>query len=110
MKTSALEQCLIWYARSFPVQRGKLRIVNALWPLGAQGRGTSRIAKLLYGGFEAPCDLRDMLQRQFYFFGTYRLEQSLLAHWSNLAREATVVFDCDVMAVYSGSVTVSRAN
>lgn len=97
-----LEQCLIWYARRFPLVRGKLRVVNALWPLAAGGGDTQRTASLIHGGFKAPCDLRDMLQRQFYFFGTYYLERELLQRWGALARTAQMVFDVGANAgIYS---------
>ena len=90
---SMLENLLVYYARHFPVQRGKLRVVNALWRT-AIGDGTpQRLAELTHGGFRMSCDLTEMLQRQYYFFGTYFLEQRNLDCWARVARGARVVFD-----------------
>lgn len=102
MRPSALEAALIWYARRFPVCRGKLRLIDALWQVGAAGAGPMRMAKLLYGNYKLPCDLRETLQRQFYFFGTYFLEQLLLECWQKLATDARTVFDIGANAgIYS---------
>jgi FkbM family methyltransferase len=70
-----------------------MRLIDAAWPLGTLNGDTNRRADLVYGGFKAPCDLRYMLQRQFYFFGTFYLERQLLARWSLLAQNAKVIFD-----------------
>lgn len=40
-----------------------------------------------------PCDISEMLQRQFYFFGTYLLEEHILSCWEAHAAGAEVVFD-----------------
>lgn len=90
---TALERLLISYARRFPVRRGKLRLVDLLWRAAGGGRGTFRVAHLKYGGFKMTCDLSRMLQRQFYFFGTYFIEESLLRMWEQAAGEAATVFD-----------------
>jgi FkbM family methyltransferase len=96
-----LERALVGYARRFPISKGKLRVVNALWQV-ATGGEAARTAALIYGGFKAPCDLREMLQRQLYFFGTYYLERDLLACWGRLSVDARVVFDVDANAgIYS---------
>lgn len=89
---STLEQLLIRYARGFPVQRGKLRVVEALWSRIAS-RGATRMAVLKYGGLKLPCDLDEMIQRQCYFFGTYFLVQDVLDCWQRLASQAAVVLD-----------------
>lgn len=88
-----LERLLVLYARRFPVTRGKLRAVNALWRLAAGPHGTDRLATLTHGGFTMPCDISEMLQRQFYFFGTYLLEDEILECWKGEARVADIVFD-----------------
>ena len=104
-----LEQTLIWYARNFPIQRGKLRVVNNLWQLAARARGPQRIAVLKHGGLKAPCDLSEMLQRQFYFFGTYFLEREILALWADLARQVEVIFDIGANAgIYSLAALASN--
>ncbi len=97
-----LEKALIWYARHFPVHRGKLRLIDTLWRTAAGDSGPRRMAELIHGNYRVPCDLNETLQRQFYFFGTYFLEQPLLECWQKLAREARVVFDVGANAgIYS---------
>lgn len=96
------ERLLVRYARGFPLRKGKLRLVNALWRAAAGGAGSARTGELLYGGYRVPCDLSQMIQRQLYFFGTYFLEEDLLAVWGERARGAGVVFDIGANAgIYS---------
>ena len=95
-RQSVFETLLLAYAKRFPLRRGKLRLVNSLWRLAAGGGDTRRLAQLKYGGFRLPCDVSEMLQRQFYFFGTYFVEEHILACWQAAAKEAGVV--CDVGA------------
>ena len=90
---SIFEKLLILYARRFPIRRGKLRLINSLWRAAVLGRGTDRLAVLKYSGFKMTCDLNQMLQRQFYFFGTYFLEEDHLHHWRGEARGVKIVFD-----------------
>jgi len=93
MSPSVSEKLLILFARRFPIRRGKLRLVNLLWRIAAGGKTTCRLAELKLGRFKMPCNLQEILQRQFYFFGTYFLEEEILACWANEARHATVVLD-----------------
>src|SRR5262245_38343312 len=93
MDAPVLEKALIAYARAFPLRKGKLRVIDRLWRAAAGGRGTTRLADLRYGGLKMPCDLTEMLQRQFYFFGTYFLEEKILNCWTKAAKEAEVIFD-----------------
>ena len=96
------EKLLLAYARRFPIRRGKLRVVNKLWRAALCGRGTHRLAELAHGGFMMPCDLQEMLQRQYYFFGTYFVELEIIRCWERFASEATVVFDVGANAgIYS---------
>jgi len=81
------------YARRFPIRRGKLRLINSLWRAAVGGQGTHRVATLNHGRFKMPCDLGEMLQRQFYFFGTYFLEETILGCWETAAKGAKVVLD-----------------
>jgi FkbM family methyltransferase len=92
-KAPAFERVLIAYARKFPVRKGKLRVIDRLWRAASANRGTARLANLRYGGFKMPCDLTEMLQRQYYFFGTYFLEEQNLNCWVKAAKEAKIVFD-----------------
>jgi FkbM family methyltransferase len=102
MPSPALENLLVWYARRFPIRRGKLRIVDALWRTAVGEHDTRRLAHLNHGGFRMECDVSEMLQRQFYFFGTYFVEDAILACWEKAARDASVVFDIGANAgIYS---------
>jgi hypothetical protein len=102
IRPSALESSLIWYARHFPVRRGKMRIIDGLWRMAAGAAGHRRTAKLVHGNYRMPCDVSEPLQRQFYFFGTYFLEQHLLECWVRMARGAEVIFDVGANAgIYS---------
>jgi FkbM family methyltransferase len=109
MPSPALENLLVLYARHFPIRRGKLRIVDALWRTAVGERDTRRLAHLNHGGFRMECDVSEMLQRQFYFFGTYFLEDALLACWERAARNAAVVFDIGANAgIYSLAAAASQ--
>ncbi len=111
MRPSVLERVLVLYARRFPVRRGKLRVLDALWRMAAARNGTRRVARLKHGDFRMACDLSEMLQRQFYFCGTYLLEEEVLEHWKHAARGARVVIDVGANAgVYSlAALAVNRA-
>ena len=96
----AAEKLLLAYARWFPMKLGKYRIVERF------GRGGKddfvRRAQLKYGGYSMDCDLRKMLQRQFYYFGTYFLEERVISHWTEYAKNAGIVFDIGANAgIYS---------
>jgi FkbM family methyltransferase len=96
------EKLLMAYARRFPIRRGKLRIVDTLWQRAISGRDTRRLATLKHGEFKMTCDLSEMLQRQFYFFGTYFLEEEILSCWAAAAKCAKVIFDIGANAgIYS---------
>lgn len=101
-RPSASERLLVLYARRFPIRRGKLRVVDSLWQTVGSDRGANRMATLKHGGFKMSCDLSEMLQRQFYFFGTYFLEEDLLDCWATISRDAKVVVDVGANAgIYS---------
>lgn len=102
MQSSVFENVLRMYARRFPIRRGKLRVIDRLWQIGLSGRSTHRVATLKHGGFKMSCDLSEMLQRQFYFFGTYFLEEDLLRCWAGASKGAKVVLDVGANAgIYS---------
>jgi FkbM family methyltransferase len=93
MPVSTFENLLMLYARRFPIRRGKLRVINSLWQAAVGDQGTHRMAVLNHGGFKMSCDLSEMLQRQFYFFGTYFLEEDILSCWETAAKGAKIVLD-----------------
>jgi len=102
MKPSRLESLLLLYGRHFPIQRGKLRLINALWRTTVAKRGTQRLATLKHGGLKMLCDLSELLQRQFYFFGTYLVEEQILKCWEKEAKRAKVFFDVGAnVGIYS---------
>lgn len=68
-------------------------MIDSLWRNATGDRGTQRLAALKHGGLKIPCDLSEMLQRQFYFFGTYFLEETILDCWTEAAESAKVIFD-----------------
>lgn len=97
-----IESLLRLYARNFPVRRGKYRIIERFGARPDAGGRFVRRTRLVYGGYGMECDLRKQLQRQFYYFGTYFLEESVLAAWSRYARAARMVLDVGANAgIYS---------
>jgi FkbM family methyltransferase len=109
IEPSTFEKLLISYARRFPFRRGKLRAIDALWRVAAGNRDARRVANLRYGGFKMPCNLNGVMQRQFYFFGTYFLEEHVLQCWQNAAKDAKVILDVGANAgIYSLAALASR--
>jgi len=108
-RPSTLEGLLILYARRFPIRRGKLRVIDSLWQPALSDQCTHRVATLRHGGFNMSCDISEMLQRQFYFFGTYFLEQDILSCWNAAAKGAKVVLDVGANAgIYSLAALASQ--
>ena len=102
MSPSVFENVLMMYARRFPIRRGKLRVIDSLWQTALSDQSTHRLATLKHGRLKMSCDLREMLQRQFYFFGTYFLEEDVLSCWATAAKQSKVVFDVGANAgIYS---------
>ena len=96
------ETLLKLYARYFPLKKGKYRLVESLWKKSVAPENRKRKARLLAGGFHIDCDLNLVLQRQFYFFGTYFLEQENLACWSDYSKRSQVIFDVGAnLGIYS---------
>jgi FkbM family methyltransferase len=57
---------------------------------------------LKYGGFKMSCDLSEMMQRQFYYFGTYFMEEENIRCWQSIARRATMILDVGAnLGIYS---------
>ena len=112
MKTSALpalERALVTYARRVPLRRGKLRLIDYLWRAAVGSEATRRVADLKYGGMKIPCDLAGELQRQFYFFGTYFVEEHILNCWTADAKAAKIIFDVGAnFGIYSLAALASQ--
>jgi FkbM family methyltransferase len=97
-----LESLLKLYARRFPLRRGKYRIIDRFGAKPDASGGFVRRARLAFGDFAMDCDLRKQLQRQFYYFGTYFLEEKVIEAWTRYARDAKVIFDVGANAgIYS---------
>jgi len=86
----AAHAALVGYARHFPMEKGKQRVVTALWRPLSFGCFTRR-ARLRGSPVVVDCDIRQHVERQIYFHGTYEAENKAL--WSRLARDAEVIFD-----------------
>jgi FkbM family methyltransferase len=57
---------------------------------------------LKYGGFKMSCDLAEMIQRQFYYFGTYLIEEEIISCWQSTAKGAKMILDVGANAgIYS---------
>ena len=68
-------------------------MVDAFWRVASGYNNPMRVANLKYGAVKMPCDLSEMLQRQFYFFGTYFVEEDILDCWREAAKGAKMIFD-----------------
>jgi FkbM family methyltransferase len=112
MKSSTvtlLERSLVAYARTSPLRRGKLRLIECLWRTAAGSGDTRRVADLKYGGMKIPCNLAGALQRQLYFFGTYFVEEQMLNCWIADAKGASVIFDIGAnFGIYSLAALASQ--
>lgn len=107
--TTLFENLLLAYARHFPLKKGKYRLIERFGTAISKKAQPFRQAKLIYGGYRMDCDLRMMLQRQFYFFGTYFLEQPVLERWCQFAKNSNVIFDVGANAgIYSLAARASN--
>src|ERR1700730_12543215 len=80
----------------------RLRVIDSLWGIALSDPSAKRVATLKPGKFKMSCDLSEMLQRQFYFLGTYFLEEDILSCWEAMAMGAKVVLDVGANAgIYS---------
>jgi FkbM family methyltransferase len=86
-------------------------VINLLWRAAVGDQSTHRVALLNYGRFKMACDLTEMLQRQFYFFGTYVLEEDILRCWESAAMGAKVILDVGANAgIYSLAALAIQPN
>ena len=86
-------------------------MINLLWRAAVGDQSTHRVALLNYGRFKMACDLSEMLQRQFYFFGTYVLEEDILRCWEAAAKGAKVILDVGANAgIYSLAALAIQPN
>jgi FkbM family methyltransferase len=86
-------------------------VINSFWRVAIGDQGPHRVATLKHGSFKMSCDLSEMLQRQFYFFGTYFLEEGILTCWQAMAKGAKVVLDVGANAgIYSLAALAVQPN
>jgi FkbM family methyltransferase len=94
------------YARHFPLQRGKQRMVHALWKL-LISEPYEREVRLKQADVTMICDIRHYIQRTIYFLGTY--EPHDCAFWMQRARQSQTIFDLGAnVGIYS--LLASAAN
>ena len=93
LRASAQElahRAFVAYLRHFPVEKGKQRLLSALWKPLAFGN-YHRQGRLRLADVRVSCDVRGFVQRQLYYLGTYEHPSS--RKWLELAADARVVFD-----------------
>ena len=78
------------YVRSFPVNKGKSRVISLLWKPLSFGRYV-RETRLRHANVRVRCDITQFVQRQLYFFGTY--EEESCDRWVPIAKQAHTIFD-----------------
>ena len=77
-------------------------MINLLSKVGGSSEPTSRLTVLKYGGFKMFCDLSQMLQRQFYYCGTYLVEEEIIDCWQTVAQGTRTILDVGANAgIYS---------
>lgn len=77
-------------------------MINFLCHTLSSGASTQRMTTLKYGGFRMSCDVAEMMQRQFYYFGTYLIEEEIIRCWQSMAKGAKTIFDVGANAgIYS---------
>lgn len=88
--TALARTALQYYARYFPLSKGKNKLVGLLWkPLSF---GQYNFTTNLQGSdVRISCDLTQFVQRQLYFWGAY--EGQYCKHWIALAKRSSVIFD-----------------
>jgi FkbM family methyltransferase len=96
-----LENLAKSYCRFSPLQKGKLRIANQVSDF-CIGQGSEHRTAKLNCGYTIQCDLHKLLQRQYYFFGTYFTERLALKDWQGYAAKAQTIFDIGAnLGIYS---------
>ena len=78
------------YLRYSPFERGKVRMMSALWKPFSFGENV-RETRLLTGQIRMRCDLSGHVQRSLYFLGRY--EEENCEQWLSLVARSQVVFD-----------------
>ncbi|MEP7124747.1 MAG: FkbM family methyltransferase [Byssovorax sp.] len=93
MATSLREithQAFTGFLRHAPFDRGKVRMMSALWKPLSFGQH-EREARLTTGQIRMTCDISGHVQRSLYFLGGF--EQENCAQWLTFVARAQVIFD-----------------
>ncbi len=83
-------KALKFYTRSFPISKGKNRVLSRLWKPLSFGQ-YKRQAMLSQSNVRVSCDLTKLIQRSLYFYGSYETAETDL--WIKLARNSRIIFD-----------------
>lgn len=90
MLKSLTHSALKFYVRRFPIGKGKVRLLTAIWkPLTPPPY--IREAQIEGTPIRMQCDLSKFVQRHIYFFGHF--EKADCANWMKAARYANTIFD-----------------
>ncbi len=85
-----IHQSFKFYLQKTPIKKGRERLLRWLWRPLSFGQYV-RSGMLKNTAIKLDCDLTKYLQRHLYYFGEY--EPSHCQLWSQLAKEASVIFD-----------------
>ncbi len=89
-KNHLVRRTLQKYARHFPLQKGKRRLVRKVSNLLSINQGI-RTSPLIFNGLKMKCDLSKLMQNELFFFGSY--EEEDCRWWMQMVRDSTVIFD-----------------
>lgn len=89
MKKELVLSVLQKYARHFPLEKGKRRVIKRAAPLW-KGVDT-KVTTLRFNNLKMRCDLSQFIQRELFFFGAYEVDECRL--WIDKARHASCIFD-----------------
>lgn len=107
--SNLFHSALTAYTRSFPLQKGKQRVLSLLWKPLSFGQYRRKV-ELRQARVKMLCDVRNLIQRQIYFFGAYETE--ICEYWIKQAPAARTIFDLGAnVGLYSllASATNPRA-
>lgn len=78
------------YARHFPLDKGKRRVINQAIRVLPVKSGP-KMTTLIFNHLKVRCDLSKFMQRELFFFGAYEAEDCRM--WISLVPDADIIFD-----------------
>jgi FkbM family methyltransferase len=105
-----LHNALKYYLQSFPINKGKARMLNLLWKPLSFGH-YERQATLEQADIIMLCDITKLVQRNIYFYNGY--EHEYCDYWMSLAKGSSIIFDVGAnVGIYSllGAAANSQAS